>query len=194
MTARHAQVRILGVTADITYRLDEDEHARRQTAGTPRLTNPHGTLDELMDYPECLPVPVDARNKGQRALITRGLLERDGDTVVRRIRPPLTIDLALVPARGWRSGLNHASRFAPFCNRAMLLPKAPRDPGTLIEVGFWGVGIYTAGAGGELVEHVAPEPFVKRRHTPAAWWFVEQVYRQVAEVLAAARAGGGSGV
>jgi hypothetical protein len=177
MTAVTTQIRILGVTADITYRLDKQEHARRQTEGMPRITD-MGLLDKLMNYPYNLPVPF-AEARFDRRLFTRRLLERDGTDVIRRIRPPLVVDLALVPAKGWKSGLNHASRFAPFSTRAMVLAKMPKDPGTLIEIGYWGVGLYTANPDGQLVEQVKPQPWVKQRHTPAGWMFLEEVYQQV---------------
>lgn len=176
VTTATATMRILGTTADITYRLDDTEHARRQAAGTPRITD-MSLLDKLMNYPCDLPVPF-AEARFDRRLFTRRLLERDGTDVIRRIRPPLVVNLALVPAKGWRSGLNHASRFAPFSARAMVLPKMPKDPGTLIEIGYWGVGLYTTGPDG-LIEHVKPQPWVKQRHTPAGWMFLEEAYQQV---------------
>ena len=178
MNAVTATVRILGTTADITYRLDDTEHARRQAAGIPHITD-MALLDKLMNYPCDLPVPF-AEARFDRRLFTRRLLERDGTDVIRRIRPPLVVDLALVPAKGWKSGLNHASRFAPFSARAMVLAKVPKDPGTLIEIGYWGVGLYTTSPDGQLIEHIKPQPWVKLRHTPAGWMFLEEAYQRVA--------------
>jgi len=28
---------------------------------------------------------------------------------------------------------------------------------------------------------ITPRPYVRRRHTPAQWWFAEDAYRQISE-------------
>lgn len=189
MSAVTTAIRILGGTAHLTYRLDETEHARRQADGMPDLRN-LGTCDGLMNYPEGLPVPLTSLNQGQRTLVARGLLELDGDSVIRRIRPPLQLDFACVHAKGWQDGLNRASRFAPFCNRGMVLRKLPKDPSKLTEADFYGINVYVPGPDGELEQVVATRPYVRYRHTPAHWWFIERVYQQAADVLAAVPSGG----
>ena len=177
MTTR--TVRILGTLVHLTYRLDEHEHARRQAEGNPRVDM--GDLNTLMNLPHGMPVPILSLTRDERRLADRGLLDDGGDgNVIRRIRPPLTVDLAVVKATRWRSGLGRAGSFAPFCARAMWLPKPPSDPFALLEAGWWGIGVYVTGDDGEPVEIVKPRPFVRRRWTPAGWAFLEDAYRAVA--------------
>jgi hypothetical protein len=172
-------VKILGTLTHLTYRLDEHEHARRQAEGSPRLDT--GELNVLMNLPHGLPVPILSLTRDERRLADRGLLESDGDgNVIRHTRPPLAVNLAMVRATRWRSGLKRAGMFAPYCARAVHLPTGPDDPMALLEAGFYGIGVYTTGDDGGIVVAVEPRPFVRRRWTPAGWGFLEDAYRLVA--------------
>jgi hypothetical protein len=97
---------------------------------------------------------------------------------VRQAVAPVSVDLALVAARSWRSGLDMAGRFAPFCTRAIVLGfRPPDDQEMRLEADFYGVGVTVAQD--ERVEVlVTPTPFRPLRPTAAGWRFLERVYEQ----------------
>lgn len=172
-------VSLFGVRAGVVCRLDQHEVGRRDALGLDAITDRH-VLDGLMGLPAGIPVSVDALTERQRRLFRRvpeGMIEFDGDQLVRRAVPPLTVGFALVPARDWHAGLVQAGRYAPFCARAMLLPEPPVDlQDATMQAGYYGIGIgvITAGVLRVLVE---PEPYVRRRHSSAQWWVNEEIYR-----------------
>ncbi|MFI7225143.1 hypothetical protein ACIBO5_18160 [Nonomuraea angiospora] len=87
--------------------------------------------------------------------------------------------MALVVAQDWRSGLETAGKFAPFCSRVVLLPRLPKDEEDMsLEANFYGVGVVVRDEGRMVV---APEPFLRQCHKPAAWWFSEEIYDRVAK-------------
>ncbi len=140
---------------------DSQETARRERIGLP-----HG-----------LPVPVAALSDRERralAAAPAGCVDRGPDGIVRQARPPLAPALAVVAAtRGWRAGLERAGRFAPFCARAIVLDREPRDLlAACVEADFYGVGLVLARPVG-LEVLVAPEPHQVRRISARSWWFAE---------------------
>lgn len=177
----YALVRTLGTSALLWYRVDEREHARRQLVGLRAVTRPE-VLDLLLGLPEGEPVPVSALSAREKAALHRvppGVVEYDGLSVVRHAITPASVQLALVSARSWKAGLASAARFAPFCTRAMLLHRAPRDLSEMqMQADFYGVGVVLRREG-ELQLLVAPRPFVRHRFTAAGWQFLEDVYGQV---------------
>ena len=101
-----------------------------------------------------------------------------GWMVLRQVVQPLTVDLAVVPARSWRRGLEQAGRFARFCSRAVMLPRPPRELDDLaMQADYYGIGVVVVDADDAVL--VVPEPFRRSRHTPAGWRFLEQVYAQL---------------
>jgi hypothetical protein len=182
-----AAVRVFGVLAGIAYRVDHAETARRDAVVLGAITE-RAVVDALMGLPADVPVAVGDLTERERRLLPRaprGAVDRDGDLLVRRAVPPLSVDFALVAARHWKQGLVTAGRFAPFCARAMLLPAPPTDPDAAMQASYWGVGIgvVTTGTLRVLVE---PEPYVRTRHSSAQWRFVEDIHRQITGSPAAA--------
>ncbi|PBC71160.1 hypothetical protein BX265_5749 [Streptomyces sp. TLI_235] len=168
---------VLGSRALLLYRVDETEHRRRQAAGSEPLDS-IPALERLLGLPVGLPVPVGSlpEQAGIRDL-PRGAVEWDADLVTRRAVRPLAVDLAVVRAAGWRTGLERAGRFAPFCRRAVLLdevPRAGRDE-TLAEASFYGIGVLVDEPDGIRIA-LEPEAYRPQRHTAAAWHFVEELY------------------
>jgi hypothetical protein len=180
---RSGLVRMFGSVAGVVYRTDEAEVARRRVQKVEPLIE-LDVLDGLMGLPVGVPVAVVDLTERECARLRRiphGAVEHDGDLVVRRAVAPLSVHFALVGARDWRVGLTRAGRFAPYCARAVLLPAAQAEWGDVrAQASFFGIGVCVF-AEGQLRVLVEPRPYVRMRHTPAQWWFVEETYRQISE-------------
>ncbi|WP_327007556.1 hypothetical protein OHA72_09975 [Dactylosporangium sp. NBC_01737] len=177
---RQERMSILGTEALICYRHDDAEHARRRAVGAAGIIS-SDVLEMLLGLPIGLPVPIRSLTTREAEAVRRApsgaLSLRDGQ-VTRHAVTPVTVDLAVVAARTWRSGLESAGRFAPFCARAMVLRRRPADLAEVrLQAGFYGVGVVLVdGRSAEVL--VEPTPFQRHRFTAAGWRFVEQVYRQ----------------
>jgi hypothetical protein len=182
---RSGLVRMFGSAAGVVYRTEEAETARRRVQKVEPLTE-LDVLDGLMGLPVGVPVAVVDLTERECARLRRiphGAVEHDGDQVVRRAVAPLSVRFALVGARDWRVGLTRAGRFAPYCARAVLLPAAAAQAewgDVRAQASFFGIGVCVF-AEGQLRVLVEPRPYVRMRHTPAQWWFVEETYRQISE-------------
>ncbi|MCK9895234.1 hypothetical protein [Frankia sp. AgB32] len=159
---------------------DPTETARRTQAGLGAVTDVP-VLEMLLGLPHGLPVPPGAlsdRDRRALAAAPAGCADHGPDGIVRQARPPLTPALAVVSAiRGWRAGLEQAGRYAPFCARAVVVPRAPRDLlAACVEADFYGVGLVVVSES-EVDVLVTPEPYRARRVTARRWWLAEQVHR-----------------
>jgi hypothetical protein len=184
-TAHSVSLELMGSQALIFYRPDDGECARRLRTSAARLDN-LGVLQTLLELPVGLPVERAMLSPRLQAGIRRlpaGAADLDRRQVVRRAVRPLVVDLAVVRATtaGWRDGLRRASRFAPFCRRALFLdafPTARED--LLMEAAFYGVGVLVrTGAEEGTVMALEPRPYRPQRHTPAAWCFTEEIHQQL---------------
>lgn len=172
-----AMFSVLGTRALLLYRVDEAERRRRQAVGAERLDS-IPALECLLGLPIGLPVPVGSLpDQTDVRDLPRGAVEWDTDLVTRRAVRPLAVDLAIVRAAGWRTGLERAGRFAPFCRRALLLDEVPhaRLDEILAEATFYGIGVLVNEPDGIRIA-LEPEAYRPQRHTAAAWHFVEELY------------------
>lgn len=172
-------VRMFGTRAWMVFRRDEVEWQRR-SGGAPILRLDH--LDALMNLPAAVPVPVASLSSRHRRMLDRlpsGAVERSKATVTRRAVPPLMPMLAVVRARQWLGGLEAASRFAPYCRRLVMVTELPDQLElALSQASFYGIGVALAsGVSSRIL--VEPEPLTDWHPTPAWWWFIEDIYRQV---------------
>lgn len=172
---------LLGADALVFYRFDATEHSRRRRAGMKALTG-IGPLETLLTLPVDMPVPLESLSAKDRAAVRRlpaGSADRDRREITRHAVRPLHVDLAVVTAEQPRRGLEAATRFAPFCSRAVLLRRpAPRMDDFLNEASFYGVGVLVdSPCGIEMV--LEPRAYRPRRHTAAAWNFTEELYQRV---------------
>jgi hypothetical protein len=168
---------VLGTRALLLYRVDETEHRRRQAAASEQLDS-IPALECLLGLPVGLPVPAGSLpEEAEVRDLPRGAVEWDADLVTRRAVRPLVVDLAVVRAAGWRTGLERAGRFAPFCRRAVLLDEVPeaRLDEILAEAAFYGIGVLVNEPDGIRIA-LEPEAYRPQRHTAAAWHFVEELY------------------
>ncbi|MFF4989760.1 hypothetical protein ACFY19_21400 [Streptosporangium saharense] len=139
-------------------------------------------LELLMSLPLDEPVPISSLTPVERRTLAqtpRGAVSCQEGVVVRNAVHPLSLDLAVVPGRGWESALERAGRFAPFCARAILVDgPLRRRQEAMVQADFYGIGLLAAREDGiEVV--VAPRPFVRKRFTAAGWQFLEEVSRQL---------------
>ncbi|WP_052745609.1 hypothetical protein [Allosalinactinospora lopnorensis] len=172
---------LLGSNVVVFYSVDATEHRRRRRVTAQPLTS-LADLETLMSLPVDIPVPMSSLSATEHAGIGRlpaGAVGRDHSQVTRHAVRPLHVDLVVVRAARPRQGLEAATRFAPYCRRAVLLRRpAPRMDDYLNEASFYGVGVLVnSSAGPELV--LEPQMHRPIRHTPAAWSFVETVYQRV---------------
>lgn len=172
---------LLGTDALVFYRFDATEHARRQSAAMTALTGMQ-TLETLLTLPVDMPVPLDSLSAGHQAALRRlpaGSVHRDRREITRRAVRPLHVDLAVLTGQQPRHALEAATRFAPFCSRAVLLRRpAPRMDDFLNEASFYGVGVLLdSPCDIEMV--LQPRPYRPQRHTAAAWNFTEELYQRV---------------
>jgi hypothetical protein len=167
-------------SASLLVAVDPVEDARRRTAGLGAVTD-MAALELLLTLPEGFPVPVASLpDRDRRALkrLPAGVVEASGGEVVRLAVKPLRAVLATVRGTCSETALGKASSFAPFCARRVLTRVRPEFPETLIEFGFYGVGVTYRAADGAEETLVEPRPWRPMRHTPAGWRFIEQAYEQ----------------
>jgi hypothetical protein len=174
-------VSMLDTRVLLGYRVDHAEHERRSGLGLGALVAT-GHLELMLGLPVGMPVPVASLTNLERHRLRKvpaGAVWVADGYAVRQAVAPVTMTLAVVPARDWRAGLTVAGRFAPFCARALVLPGAPRDMDTLRErAEFYGIGVLVTD-GPDAQMSVAPRAFQRMRFTAAGWRFAEEVYQQV---------------
>lgn len=184
--AQVGRVRVFGRPAAVVYRLDAGELRRRHEAGLGAVTR-MDLLDLLLALPRGCPVPYDSLTERERDLLRSlpaGCVESVSCGVIRYLAVPLSVELAAVRSTDWRRGLDQASQFAPFCSRALVLGRVPGDAGALLaEAAYYGIGVVVAEAG-EVQVLADPEPFRRRSHKAAGWWFAEEIYTQLSEPTA----------
>ncbi|WP_157631893.1 hypothetical protein [Catelliglobosispora koreensis] len=179
--ATFAKFHLLGTQVVLAYRIDAEEMRRRCGVGCSSIQS-SDQLETLMSLPIGMPVPVHVLMPREQRRIDRlckGAVSRIGGDVVREAVRPLRVDLAVVPAKSWRTGLELAGRFAPFAARIMWLPRTPSDQDDMRAAARkFGVGVAVNNLGGRAEMILDPAPHVHRRHTVAAWQFTEQAFEQ----------------
>jgi hypothetical protein len=172
---------MFGVTAWLSVSVNASEWRRRERYGLGALTG-LDVLDGLLGLPLGLPVATEALTARERQLVSRlprSVVVQCGDAVIRRAEPVVECSLAVVFARSWTAGLGDATKFAPFCQRLMVLASRPDDEiEACLHASYYGVGLL-AHTVDRHVMLVSPEPLTGRRVTAASWWFTEEIYRQI---------------
>lgn len=183
--AQAAELDVLGVNALLYVQWDAAERQRREQSGAGPLDR-MSVLNTLHGLPAGCLIPLDAMSRTERHALRRlprGAVQRVGEDIVRLAVRPLRLDLAVVRATGWRRGLEMAGRFAPFGRRALLLDRRPANAEEMfLEAAFYGIGILINDADG-LELAVAPREYRPVRHTVAAWYFEEQLYRRLTAAI-----------
>ncbi|MFH9426039.1 hypothetical protein [Streptomyces sp. NPDC017529] len=167
--------------ATLHLAIDPTEHQRRQDRRAGPVLSPD-VLETCLSLPHAEAVPWQALTTRQQNVVrhTPGHVFRitgsRREPVVTRLllRPCRIVRAAVRSATACATVLGKVTSFAPMCERSLIITRRPRME-TLIEFGFWGVGLYLDHSG-ELETLVEPEPWRPMRHTPAAWRFTEQAY------------------
>lgn len=186
----YLDMRLRGVDATIVYTPDRAEIERRQAEGHPSTLR-LDWLNLLMNLPHGEPVPFASFRPSEHRALDRmplGTVDISPAGFIRRLTHPLRVELAIVRGRQWKPGLGRASRFAPYCRRALMLAGKPQYASlqqAAIEADYWGIGLVVNESRGPQVV-VRPAEFKRYRHTPAGWEFLEEVYQSAVGVQEAA--------
>lgn len=167
-------------SATLHLTIDPAEHTRRQQAGLGHIRDSHcALLDTLMTLPPGIPVPVDGLTERQQTDVRRapaGILDLTLGLVTRHAIRPCRVTLATTHGTCTRDRIGRTSSYASVCARAIVTPSPPRRDYLLTEADYWGIGVLLDHGDGQLETLVAPAPWQPKRHTPAAWRFVEAAY------------------
>jgi hypothetical protein len=180
-----ARVRGCDVVADLY--LDRVEIDRRRQFEPPRLGG-LDLLNLLLRMPLWRPRHRREFSSYEWALLLKsgGAVTFEGHgTVTRHAVPPIDPILITLTGRSWRVALDHASRFAPYSSRRVVLDRLPTDDTELrLEAAYRGIGVAVveepgaAGIESDLIEVVACAPFAAERYTGASWKMAEDLFVQ----------------
>jgi hypothetical protein len=168
--------------ATLHLTIDQDEHRRRQAHGTGQVTH-WSIVETFLSLPHAEPVPWQSLTIRQQNVVRQapaGLFRITGHRhhpkVTRMaLRPCRVVRATVHAATASATALGNVTSYAPFCERSLIVTRRPRMPETLIEYGFWGVGLYLD-HDGELETLVEPATWRPQRHTAAGWRFAEEAY------------------
>lgn len=191
------RARARGCDVSVDLYIDTLEVERRRRVGL-------GSLLSLDLLNLLLRLPLGSRFRQQDfSAYQWGLLTRAGEAVdlernagrhgwvTRWAVPPVDVEMVTISARSWRSGLDRASRFAPYAARRVVLERMPIDDTLLrLEAAYRGVGIAVSDSavGGEedhFNEIVVGAQFAPQRFTGASWRLAEVLFAQTGLCVAA---------
>jgi hypothetical protein len=180
------------VDATIEVEFDLDELRRREfrTAPTVKLD----AYNILLSMPVGVPQAQSLFSAYEWRALTQAVWAvnldagHNGEMVAtRHARPPVRVIRANVLGGPWSAALGKAARFAPYCERRIVLPRLPEADTLLkLEASYLGVGVAVpasssdGSSSGRLLEEVVPAaPFLPSKFTGAAWKFAESVFDQI---------------
>ena len=164
----------------LTVHADESEHARRSAGRLGAITD-RALVTALWELPagfevstSALPAWVVERLQG----VSPEVVEERGDSLVRVLRPPLTITGAMAIGRRFDRILRRVGQVSAIAAMAVIVHRAvdPADAG-LLDAQLYGVGVGTA-LGGVITPVVEAAPVVPTPG-PYLWWIAELAYAQL---------------
>ena len=190
---RHvAKVRVRGTDATVEVEFDIDELCRREfrTAPATKLDTYNILLSMPVGVPctESLFSAYEWRALTQAAWAVSIVAGQNGEMAATRLaRPPVTVRRANILGGSWAAALGKAARFAPYCERRIVLPRLPEGDTLLkLEASYLGVGVAIpasslddSSSSTPLEEVVPAAPFLPSKFTGAAWKFAESVFDQI---------------
>jgi hypothetical protein len=187
-------VRLLGRDIGAIVTLVADEWQRRADCGLGALDDP-ALIRVLFELPIGVAVSSGALGRWERGVLARGpagAIDRRRGTVTRLACPPVKVEMVMVRACQWRSGIGWASQYGPFCRRALVLSSLPcggERESLELEARLYGIGVISDQqvADGWLVP---PAPFRPRRLSSGQWLFQERAYAAMQKPGHPADAGG----
>jgi hypothetical protein len=183
--ASMVRVRLLGKNVGAVVTSVDDERQRRAACGLAALNDPV-LLRVLFELPLGVAMPLGCLGRWEQGVVARGpagAVERSRGAVTRLACPPVKVELVVVWARQWRSGIGWASQYGPFCRRVLVLPSLPcggERENLELEARLYGIGVISDEqvADGWLVP---PAPFRPRRLSSGQWLFQERAYAAMLE-------------
>lgn len=163
------------VTAEVVPVMDE--WSRRQQAGLTGVAD-RSVLRVLFGLPSDVPVDRQTLTAGQVRVLRRapvGVCALQRQTVTRLLVPAVRVHSVTLESTPCRGALRDLSQFAPFAPQALVSTRENVSDSLVAEAVMLGIGVRTR-SGRVLCEAAWRRP---RRHTPAAWLFVEMVTQQV---------------
>jgi hypothetical protein len=166
---------LAGYTFDVVATTDDDELCRRQAAGLTSVEN-RELISVLASLPSGRPVDYSSLPLfAQTVLDTAptGVVEFDGDAVVRLCRPIVAIDGIMVSQLGRHGDGNLPVPFASVAPRGVLVDRAPAQRNDRADV-----GVVVLLPTGDLALHAsAGRRWV--REGWRSWRFSELVFREI---------------
>lgn len=178
-----AEVTLWGVRAVLTYRLDEEEHARRREADADPLDD-LWLLDALLKLPVGRAVPLASLASRDQRLLKRGgpvhACEWRGEMVERLAVPPLCVDMAVVRSERVDIEALNVMPFGAYAPQAIWLD-CPASGSAFLqaEAARFSTGVVHWQGAGEPQVMVPVEPLEDVVVTAAGWQFAEHAYAQV---------------
>lgn len=171
-----ASLRLLGVPVTVLYQPVEDELQRRADCSLEPLLG-YGDLMALAQLPVDIPVPRSALDHTTVARLSRipfGAVDV-GEQLTRRAVAAVRVRAVVHEGSQWSRALERASRFAPYAQRTVALPRMPRNLARVrTEAAYYGVGV-RVGCGDDCVWIAHPAPFRPQRYSAASWMLDETV-------------------
>jgi hypothetical protein len=177
---RTAPARVFGSTIKAEFVLHDSELARRAHFDLGAVADA-ATITALAGLPAGEGISWAALSRSDQRTLRRsapGCVERAGSTVTRLLRQPITVQMVTLTARAAQTALQTASKFAPYCQRTVVLPRGAITECVRLEAAFYGIGLALP-TDGEHEYVVDPAPFRIERWTWAWWLFQERAWAQL---------------
>jgi hypothetical protein len=164
--------------------LDEVELERRRGVGLGTV-NGYGAFRLLCSLPLGEPVPRAELPDYELRLARKmpdGAITVDRKHVTRRMRPPLSVRLAVVVDREWDRGLNRAGQFSNFATRMLVCPTENVSADAWLKADSYGIGMVAITSSGErcvvAAPEIEPDPGPDE---PITWGFQEEALAQLGQ-------------
>lgn len=137
----------------------------------------YGGLTALAELPVDVPLPrsvLDQETVTRLLRLPHGAVDV-GEQFTRRAVAAVRVRAVMHEGSQWSRALERASRFAPYAQRTVALPRMPRSLARVrTEAAYYGVGV-RVGFGDDVVWIARPAPFRPQRYSPASWLLDETV-------------------
>jgi hypothetical protein len=157
--------------------IDQEEHHRRLEQGLSSVEDRY-LWEVLANLPYRTPIQWSALDPVQAAVLDvapKGVVESNGDTLCRLIRPAAWLNGVVVHGHDWKSAVDLASRFSAQCSRAALLDADRASSAATRYASELGVGLAFADKF-EVHLVASPSPPTRRLAGPRLFRLQEAAY------------------
>lgn len=172
---------LLGRRVVAEYVVDDDEVLRRATYGLGAVVSAR-LLEALMALPVHEAVRWSSLTQYTRASLKdapAGCMSREGRYVTRYVVAPVKVRAVTMSARHVNSGLDAVSKFAPFCERTLVVNEMQLNDTDVLNAHLFGIGLVGASSRSAATWPAKPAPFKPTRPTWAWWRFQELAWAQL---------------